>query len=173
VDPEHLKELSPEDLEAFVAERLERMGFAVVRIGTTRRADGGIDFLVCPKDPAPFPYLLAIQVKSHRGHLRTSVGDVRDFAGAVMSQPVRGGVLVTNTNFTMDARWFAGQQRHIISLRDFDDLSRWIYDDFAAKEPLRDIPDVLELRPGVMVNMHDELAGRIFVPSSTFRQHNR
>ena len=88
-----------------------------------------------------------------------------------MSQPVRGGVLATNTNFTPDARWFADQQRHIISLRGFDDLSRWIYDDFAAKEPLRDIPDVLELRPGLMVNMHDELAGRM--PSSTFRQRNR
>ena len=90
-----------------------------------------------------------------------------------MSQPVRGGVLVTNTRFTMDARWFADQQRHIVLLRDVDDLSRWIYDDFAAKEPFGDIPDVLELRPGVTVNMHDELAERILVPSSPFRQRNR
>jgi DNA-binding transcriptional regulator/RsmH inhibitor MraZ len=172
-DPAHLQELSPEDLEAFVAERLERMGFAVVRIGTTRRADGGIDFLVCPKDPTPFPYLLAVQVKSHRGRLGTSVREVRDFAGAVLSQPVRGGVLVTNTHFTMDARWFAAQQRHMLSLRDFDDLSRWIQDDFAAKEPLRDIPDVLELRPGVVVRMHDELAGRIYVPAMGARRRDR
>ena len=84
-----------------------------------------------------------------------------------MSQPVRGGVLVTNTDFTADVSWFARHLGHIISLRGFDDLSRWIYDDFAVKEPLRDIPDVLELRPGLVVNMHDELTGRIFVPSIT------
>jgi DNA-binding transcriptional regulator/RsmH inhibitor MraZ len=167
-DPEHLRELSAEALEAFVAERLERMGFAVVRIGRdTRSPDGGIDFLVCPKYPTPFPYLLAIQVKSHRGNVHTEARHIRDFAGAIMSQPVRGGVLVTNTDFTADVSWFARHLGHIISLRGFDDLSRWIYDDFAVKEPLRDIPDVLELRPGLVVNMHDELTGRIFVPSST------
>src|SRR5258708_5194780 len=109
------------------------MGFRCLRIGATRQADGGIDMVVCPRETV-FPYLLAVQVKSHRSGRPTPVSAVRDFAGAVLAQPVKGGVLVTNTTFTPDARWFADQRKHIVQLRDFDDLSRWIRDDFAVRE---------------------------------------
>jgi MraZ protein len=156
-DSKVLQSLSAEDLETFVCERLERMGFVSTRIGATREADGGIDIVICPRGPSPFPFLLAVQVKSHRGGRKTPVSAVRDFAGTVRAQPVRGGVLVTNTTFTMDARWFAEQQRNLIQLRDFSDLSRWIRDEFAAHELYREIPSSLQLRPGVTLQVHEWL----------------
>lgn len=36
------------------------------------------------------------------------------------------GMVVTNTSFTADARWFADHQPAIIRLRDMSDLKRWI-----------------------------------------------
>jgi MraZ protein len=156
-DPKLLRSLGPEDLETLVCERLERMGFVSTRIGGTREADGGVDMIICPKAKTAFPFLLAVQVKSHRGGRKTPVSDVRDFAGTLRSQPVRGGVLVTNTSFSPDARWFAQQQQNLLHLRDFHDLSRWIRDEFAANEFYRELPSVLELRPGVTVRIHEWL----------------
>jgi len=165
-DPTRLWELGPEQLEAFVAERLERMGFVVVQIGRTRTPDGGIDFVVCPRDPQPFPYLLAVEVKSHRDGSSTSVSAVRNFYGAIQGLPVRGGVLITNTTFTMDARWFAEQRNHLITLRDFDHLSCWIRDDFALTEPLRDLPAVMHLRKDLKLDVHGWIRSRLIVPTT-------
>jgi len=53
---------------------------------------------------------------------------VRDFAAAVQAQPVRGGVLLTNTMFSPDAKWFAEETKHFVQLRDFNDLTRLIRD---------------------------------------------
>lgn len=48
--------------------------------------------------------------------------------------PFRVGLLVTNTAFTKDARWLAEQanNRALLRLRDFDDLRRWLLDQFDA-----------------------------------------
>lgn len=150
-----LEGMGPEELELFVCDRFERMGFRCARIGSARAPDGGIDLIACPNETAPFPFLLAIQVKSHRPGRNTGVAAVRDFMGTISSQPVSGGVIVTNTNFSMNARWFAERQKHLIQLRDFDDLSRWIRDDFATREFWREVPDVLQLRPGMSIRVRD------------------
>ena len=54
-NPDHLKELNPEDLEAFVAERLERMGFAVVRIGLRGARMEGSTSLYARRIPSHSP----------------------------------------------------------------------------------------------------------------------
>ena len=153
--------MSADDLELFVCERFKKMGYQVARLGSARTPDGGIDLVVCPPDSRPFPYLMAVQVKSHaRTQRRTPLRDVRDFVGALSGQPFHGGVLITNTTFTFGARWFAKERSHIVHLRDFKDLCRWVYDDFAAHEHWREIPATLSLGPGLTVPVHDLLRDR-------------
>jgi CheY-like chemotaxis protein len=159
-NPDRIQGLGPEELEELVLNRMEAMGFRCARIGPTRRPDGGIDLIACPNDQAPFPYLMALQIKSHRGNRQTPVGDVRDFMGALAGRTITGGVIITNTSFTPDARWFAQQHEHLLKLRDVHDLRRWIYDEFAVNEFWREIPSQLELRPGLVINVREALSKR-------------
>jgi hypothetical protein len=87
-----IRELGAEDLEILVCDRLEKMGFICIRTGPIHKPDGGIDIIACPQEAVQFPYLLAVQVKSHRSGQPTPVKVVRDFVGAIQSQPFRAGV---------------------------------------------------------------------------------
>jgi MraZ protein len=144
--------LSPENFELFICERLDRMGFAVQRVGTIYVPDGGVDIVACPRTPTTFPYLLAVQTKCYRSPGRkTGPGAVKDLQAVVARQPFQGGLLVTNTSFTPDATWFAANCPHIVRLRDIGDLERWIADNFLDEAEWRELPRQIELRPGVFV----------------------
>ena len=64
-DPSRLAQLSPDQFENFVADRLDRMGFDVTLTGNTFSKDGGIDLIAVPKQSGPTSFLLAAQVKHH------------------------------------------------------------------------------------------------------------
>jgi hypothetical protein len=63
-----------------------------------------------------------------------------------------GGVLVTNTSFTVDADWVASRIGSI-PLRDFSDVHRWIHGRFIDSQDWRELPDEIELCPGVRVRI--------------------
>lgn len=67
--------------------------------------------------------------------------------------PFRVGVMVTNTSFSHDAKWLADQagNKGFPRLRDFEDLKRWLRDQFDSEFEWREIPDVISLAPGVTV----------------------
>jgi hypothetical protein len=67
----------------------------------------------------------------------------------------RLGLLVTNTSFTKDAIWVASEDRNknFLLLRDFEDLKRWLQDNFWSKEEWREVPDEIVLAPGVVVQV--------------------
>jgi hypothetical protein len=75
-------------------------------------------------------------------------------------------LLVTNTSFTKDAVWAATQERNasFLRLRDFNDLKRWLEDRFGDERDWREIPDRIELAPGVVVEIPKP---RIYVPART------
>lgn len=79
---------------------------------------------------------------------------VREFAGAIGHHPFSVGILVTNTSFTPDAKWFAQQHRESIRLRGFQDIRRWLLDTFDSEEEWREIPDRIELCPGTVVEIN-------------------
>ena len=62
---------------------------------------------------------------------------------------------MTNTNFTRDAVWTAQQERnrHFLRLRDFIDLQRWLQDQYGSEQDWREIPDRIELAPGVVIEI--------------------
>ena len=153
-DPTRLRSLSPDQFERFTAERLDRMGYNVTLTGATNRKDGGIDLIAVPKLAALGSYVIAGQVKHHRGDQTTGV-DAVDRLLAWKDSVFRAGLLVTNTSFTNDAVWKAHKDwnAHFLRLRDFSDLKRWLQDQYGSDEDWREIPDRIELAPGIVVEI--------------------
>ena len=76
-DPRHFREISPERFEQFAADRLDRMGYSVTLAGETFRKDGGVDLIASRLDPVLGEFLIAGQVKHHRGDRKTASDAVR------------------------------------------------------------------------------------------------
>lgn len=153
-DFSNIYKLSPESFELFICDRLAHMKLVVKQVKSTYAPDGGIDIVAWPTEEISFPFLLAVQVKHHKYPSRKTGSEaVRDFKGALASHPFQAGLLVTNTAFTPDARWFASNMPNIIRLRDFKDLKRWIWDNFTDWEEWREIPTEIELAPGIIVKI--------------------
>ena len=149
--------MSPEEFEDLVIAGIQRLGYKVQKIGNTNGRDGGIDFIACPESAA-HPYILAGQVKhSHTGKPVGS-GDVRDFRGAIAPLPINIAMLITNTRFTADAIWAAKQRPSLIKLRDLEDLRLWLEGQVEVEDLWDEIPDTLELAPGVTVQVPKPLA---------------
>ncbi len=153
-DPNQLRNLSPEQFEKFIATRFDLMGFAVTRTGGCNRKDGGIDIIATPKLWTPVPFLLAVQVKHHEAGKRVGRTDV-DRLLAWKGRQFHLGMLVTNSRFTEDARWLAAKEsnRQFLRLRDFEDLKRWLEENFASEMDWREIPTHVELAPRVIIEV--------------------
>ncbi|MDX2243046.1 MAG: restriction endonuclease [Leptolyngbyaceae cyanobacterium bins.302] len=153
-DLNRLKQLPPDKFQYFIADRLERFGLEPKLVGNVYRKDGGVDIIAYPKN-ATVPFLLAIQAKHHRKNSPTRVGDVRDFHGVLTSQnsPFHMGMVVTNTKFTPDAQWFADNNKKLLRLRGMQDLQRWLKEDFVNEHEWREIPDEVELAPGIRIQV--------------------
>lgn len=147
-----LLRISDADMEDFVIETLSRMGYGVRQVGRTHRKDGGVDIIAWQR--APLPFLIAVQVKHHRFARRTTGSrDVRDLVGAVAGGPFGMGLVVTNTTFTPDAEFFAQNAAKLVRLRDSKDLQRWMQNDFDNEADWREMPEFVDLAPGVRVEI--------------------
>jgi hypothetical protein len=154
LNPERLYDLTPEQFEHLICDRLYAMGFEPKRTGLTNRKDGGIDILFWSRQPTAFPFLGAAQVKHHKSiDYIEGPSTIRDFAGATASIPVNTALLVTNTTFSPDARWFAREKAKLLRLREFEDMRRWLAGNFADDAEWREIPQSLELCPGVVIKI--------------------
>jgi hypothetical protein len=78
----------------------------------------------------------------------------------MQSHAVTGGVLITNSSFTEDARQFAERHKHRLWLRDIDDLSRWARNDFGSRRFAAEVDAVLQLRKGVAFSVKRGLVRR-------------
>ncbi len=150
--PGMIHKLSPRQFQDFICDRLYAMGFEVRQVGDTFSKDGGIDVVFWPRWDGAFPFLGAAQLKHHRDPRRKEGSPaVRDFAGAISGHPFGAALLVTNTTFTPDAEWFAREHAKLVRLRDFEDICRWLQNDFSHAAEWREIPLSIELCPGVRV----------------------
>lgn len=153
-DASTVHQLSPEQFEELICDRLFAMGFEPKRVGAANARDGGIDIVFWPRASVPFPFLAAAQVKHHRNLQRKeSPATVREFAAAISGHPFNAGLLVSNTSFSADAQWFARERAKLVRLRGFDDVRRWLLGKFNDEAEWREIPRSIELCPGVVVNI--------------------
>lgn len=146
--------LTPDEFEEFTAERFDAMGFHVQRVGAYNQRDGCVDIVFVPKVPTPFPFIGAAQIKHHRSPLKyMGPRTIREFSAVLGAHPFDVGVLITNTTFTPDARWFAENHAPLLRLRNGQDLRRWIGSQFTDEEEWREIPTSIQLCPGVVVQI--------------------
>jgi hypothetical protein len=153
-NPDFIYTISAATFEDVICDRLDKMNFEVIRVGkSTYQKDGGIDIVACPKI-ATFPFLMAVQVKHHRSpKYKTGPSEVRDLIGALHTLPLSFGVLVTNTTFTPDAQWVAKQKPMLVRLRDMTDIKRWLEDNFLDECDWREMPEFLEVCPGITIQL--------------------
>lgn len=151
-NPNEIYNLTPIAFEDLICNRLDAMGLGVKQVGGhTYHKDGGIDIVAWTRQ-REFPFLIAVQAKYHySSKQKTGSQEIRDLIGTVKTLPFHVGVLVTNTTFSPDAEWVAGQQPELIRLRDIEDIRRWLIDDFLDEYNWREIPEVIEVCPGVVV----------------------
>jgi hypothetical protein len=145
-------DLSPDEFEELVFDRLVAMGLQPIRLGPANRKDGGIDiiFWTCTL----FPMLGAVQVKHHRApNHKTSAADVRGLAGGMHSYHFNVGLVVTNTSFTNDAEFESEKDGSPpIQLRDGNALRKWIADDFEVEE-VNFVTRTIEVCKGFGINL--------------------
>ena len=173
-DPIRLRSLTPDQFERFVAERMDRMGYNVTLTGASNRKDGGIDLIAVPKSANVGSIVIAGQVKHHLGDHKTG-RDAVDRLLAWKDSYFGIGLLVTNTSFTRDAVWTAQQERNarFLKLRDFADLRRWLEGRFGEEEEWREIPDRIELAPGVVIEIPRPRITSVFEDQGILRNAGR
>ena len=129
------------------------MGMGVRRIGDTNRKDGGVDIIAWPENALSVLFLVAVQVKHSRTNRKIGPTPVRELESALARLPCEIGMLVTNTTFTADAKWAAENHPRLVRLRDMFDLMGWIRGDYLKELEWREIPDRLELAPGISISL--------------------
>ena len=153
-DPELIYDLSPDQFEVLVCDRLFAMGFEPKRVGSVYQADGGVDIFFWPRTSNAFPFLGAAQVKHHkRPTIKEGMPNIQQFAGAIDVHPVNAAMYITNTSFSPNARWYAEKHAQLLRLRDFVDIKRWLRNDFSGNEEWREIPKEIEVFPGMVVKL--------------------
>jgi hypothetical protein len=154
-NPDELFRLNPPQFEEFVLERLRAMGLDAQPVGKTFRKDGGIDIIFTPPRTFPFPFLGAVQAKHHRDpRYKVGPGPVRELEGVLAAnRHFASGMIVTNTTFTPGAKDFANRSPSSLRLRDFQDLRRWIADNFTDDAEWREIPNRIQLCDGISIDL--------------------
>ena len=161
LEPQLLFDLSPDQFEHLICDRLYAMGFEPRKTGLTNQRDGGIDIVFWPRSRHAFPFLGAAQVKHHREPQQIDgPASIRDFAGAIATLPLNAALLVTNTTFSPDAQWFARARAKLLRLRQFDDIRRWLAGNFSDDAEWREIPESIEVCPGVVIRSDSRVGGR-------------
>lgn len=151
-DIDAVYELSPSAFEDLICDRLSVMGMDVRQVGNTYASDGGVDIIATPRT-SPFPFLLAVQVKHHRDKSRkTPPSAVKDLQSILAHLPFHAGMIVTNTEFTADARWWASQSPGKIQLHDISSIRNWVESRFAPNA-FQDIPRQIQLTPRLQVDI--------------------
>lgn len=147
-----IHKITPEQFELLICDRLDAMGHEVRRTGHTFAKDGGIDIVAWPKRSS-VPFLLGVQVK-HRRNSTSALGPkpVKDLLAVLGSAPFDAGMLVTNTTFTPDARWWSKHGSRVVRLRELEDLRKWVEDNFLDGS-FREMPEEIELAPGVVIRL--------------------
>src|SRR6266705_4672585 len=85
--------------------------------------------------------------------IKTGPAPIDQLAGVLGRGPFSAGIVITNTSFTPNAKWVASQRPALLRLRDFTDLMRWLKNNFTDEAEWKDIPEAIEVCPGLTVTI--------------------
>lgn len=153
MDYDCIYELSPEQFELLICDRLEAMGMQVIRVtSNVYIPDGGVDIIAYHRQ-APFPALIAVQAKHHRSPtIPVGVKDVRELKSIVVGgQVFNAGLLVTNTSFSSESEWTVKHIPSLLRLRGKVHLHQWLADNFRSERVINEFPEQISLASGLVI----------------------
>jgi HJR/Mrr/RecB family endonuclease len=121
--PEQLHFLNPRLFEELVAEIFRDLGYEVIL--TPQSRDGGFDIKAIKKDSVGV-LLYLIECKRYAPDRPVGIEIVRSLHGVANHERASYGVVATTSRFTRLAKEFATEIEHQMSLRDFNDLTKWL-----------------------------------------------
>lgn len=121
--PEKLYEMDSRSFEELIALLMEKLGFQIELTPKTR--DGGRDVLARKRD-AIGETLLLVECKRYAPNRLVGIECVRSLYGVVMAERATTGLVVTTSGFSKDAVKFATELKYQMSLKDYNDLMKWI-----------------------------------------------
>ena len=130
--PSDLHEVSWKTFEDLVATLLQRMNYEVWRTPLTR--DGGVDIWAMQRSDLG-NILYAIDAKKYAPTKVLGPAPVRAIHGVTEAERANVGMIVTTATFSPAARDFASQLRYRISLKEYEDVVRWIREVGSIKRP--------------------------------------
>lgn len=140
-----LRKMTPYEFEDFIATLYFKLGYTTERVGKSH--DGGIDVIAEKNGIKHY-----IQCKKFITN-KVSVGSVRDFYGAIISEMANGnGIFITTNYFTTEAKYFA--EKNMIKTIDgykLVDLIKSVGGYEEIKKPLNN--DIVERCPNCGVNL--------------------
>ncbi|MBI1278898.1 MAG: hypothetical protein GC179_12280 [Anaerolineaceae bacterium] len=153
LNPSEIFNITPDAFELLICNRLIAMGYDIHRAtDNANTKDGGIDIIAYIPQMA-FAGLIAVQAKHHRSETKkTGTKVIRELSGVISSRPnFSSGLVVTNTAFTKDAWEEKNSVTKNISLRDWQDLIRWIKNDFTGEHIFRELPEDIKFGSNIVI----------------------
>lgn len=124
-NPSAIREMDPRKFEELVAELFARGGWQVTLTPQTR--DGGFDLYAVRKSGLG-SLLYLVECKRLNPPSKVGIQVVQRLHGVVSSKKATAGVVVTTTDYSLDAKKWVTQEtlQHRISLEAYFDLLRWM-----------------------------------------------
>lgn len=123
-DPGLIYKIEPVEFEELVGLLLNNLGFRT--FVTPRTRDGGKDILAKFDTPDGHEGLCLVECKRYKPERKVNVQTVRSLFGVVQDARANLGMIVTTSSYTKDAYSFQKRNLHTLSLKDFEDLKKWI-----------------------------------------------
>ncbi len=122
-NPEAFYQLSDNDFENVMAEIYSKLGYDVTRTQLTR--DGGKDIII-RKTELLGDFIYYVECKKYAPKRHVGVGIVRNLVGTINTDRVNGGILVTTSFFTRDARKYVldNKWNYQIKMHDYDAIQK-------------------------------------------------
>lgn len=121
--PGDVRNLTPRQFEELLAELLTDMGWEVELTKATR--DGGKDILAYMNTEVG-QLLCLVEAKRYREDRKIGVDLVRTLYGTLCDYQANSAMMVTTSSFSPDAQEFQQRHQYQLSLRDYNDIVKWI-----------------------------------------------
>lgn len=121
--PEDLHTITHRKFEELIAELLDDMGFKIEL--TQASKDGGKD-IIAEMETEIGKILCLVEAKHYSPNHPVQVSLVRQLLGTYVDYGATSAMLVTSSHFTRGAKEFQARNKYQISLREYEDVVRWI-----------------------------------------------
>jgi restriction system protein len=135
--PQDIHRIGHRKFEELIAELLEDMDFDVELTQATR--DGGRDVLAYWNSPVG-RLLILVEAKKYRPDRTIGVQLVRTLYGTLVDEQANSAMIVTTSDYSLDARSFEAKHKWQLGLKNYTDLVGWIEN---YKKPKAQRPNII------------------------------